>query len=216
MLPRQLDPRRWEERTPQPLPTRGWCLSARQDPITGLVAFPDFNAALPAMINDCFGAGESLGLAIGDVDGLKEYVERSRDVDPRAFGHMAGCALMNELGSVAAQWFDDTPYPVGCVATFGGDEVIVAVRLDRREQSRFPERLASLRDDMIARLPRTVSFGYGVFPHDTVLAAREDARETADLMLGSVDQALFREKASVRAAGQTVRGFLITFPVPQR
>ncbi|MEU4378489.1 GGDEF domain-containing protein [Micromonospora echinofusca] len=214
MLPRQLDPRRWEERTPQPLPTRGWCRTARQDPITGLVAFPDFNAALPTMIGECFGAGQSLGLAIGDVDGLKEYVERSRDVDPRAFGHMAGCALMNELGSVAAQWFDDMPYDAGCVATFGGDEVIVAVRLDRQERSLFPERLGVLRDRMIERLPRTVSFGYGVFPHDTVLGERDDARETADLMLGSVDQMLFREKAAVRAAGRTVQGFLITFPVP--
>lgn len=59
----------------------GWCADARDDPITGLVAWPGFFTRLPGIVEDTVAAGHRLGIAIGDVDNLKDYVEGAKAVD---------------------------------------------------------------------------------------------------------------------------------------
>ena len=184
---------------PAALPSRGgWGEDARPDPITGLVAFPDFHAALPLLLTEALVSGRLVGVAIGDVDHLKRYVEGSNAADPAQFGHLAGNAFMARLGVVCTSWFREQPFPSGCVSTFGGDEVIVAVTLNEREE--FPAAIAALRDRCSAKLPRTVSFALAVVSSGTpgVRSRLVDPVATADLVLAGVDRTLFRRKAARR------------------
>jgi hypothetical protein len=67
------------------LPSRGgWAAGARLDPITGLVAFPDFHAVFGTHLAAALAVGNAVGVAIGDVDDLKGYVECSNTRDPPA------------------------------------------------------------------------------------------------------------------------------------
>jgi hypothetical protein len=59
----------------------GWCSDARDDPLTGLVASPGFFARLPGLVERSLTASRPVGLAIGDVDNLKDYVEGVKAVD---------------------------------------------------------------------------------------------------------------------------------------
>src|ERR1022692_3662155 len=73
------------------------------DPLTGLVAYPSFEAhmiaALPGLASD------GLHLAIGDVDDLRGYVTAANANDPTLFGHLAGndCAVLDlRAGNLAS------------------------------------------------------------------------------------------------------------------
>jgi GGDEF domain-containing protein len=182
------------------LPSRGgWLREARTDPITGLVAFPDFHAAFGRHLIAAIDAGRSVGVAIGDVDHLKQHVENTNATDPESFGHLAGNALMARLGELCGVWFRELPYPAGCVSTFGGDEVIVAVILDHDDN--FQHEVAVLRDRCRHWLPCTVSFGLTVVTA-TQLPDLEAHRRTplqlANQVLAGVDKALFACKAARR------------------
>ncbi|SDT48754.1 Diguanylate cyclase, GGDEF domain [Jiangella sp. DSM 45060] len=109
-----------------PPPAQGrMSVAARDDPITGLVAWPAFHEALPGLLRRQLGDGRAVGLAIGDVDDLKTYVERVRSVDAGSFGHLAGNALMQQLGIVARAWLRESGPSDACLATFGGDEIVL-------------------------------------------------------------------------------------------
>lgn len=194
-------------------PTRGgWMAGARPDPITGLVAFPDFHTAFGPRLLDALGAGLPVAVAIGDVDHLKQHVENANVTDPESFGHLAGNALMARLGQICSTWFRQQRFPAGCVSTFGGDEVIVAVTLQRREQ--FHTAVAALRDQCRRGLPCTVSFALTV-----VTAAdlpdlgeyRRDPLQACNQVLAAVDKALFACKAArLRGEGGHVAAVDIT------
>lgn len=182
------------------VPSRGgWLRDARPDPITGLVAFPDFHRAFGHHVLAALDAGRAVGVAIGDVDHLKQHVENTNATDPESFGHLAGNGLMARLGQLCRTWFAEQRFPAGCVSTFGGDEVIIAAGVEHRDQ--FGPAVAVLRDRCRHRLPCTVSFGLTV-----VTAAdlpRLDRRrhaplQLANLILAEVDRALFACKASRR------------------
>jgi GGDEF domain-containing protein len=182
------------------LPSRGgWLAEARRDPITGLVAFPDFHAAFGRHLLTALDAGRPVGVAIGDVDHLKQHVENANATDPESFGHLAGNALMARLGELCTVWFREQPFPAGCVSTFGGDEVIVAVTLDRPD--RFPTGVALLRDRCRHWLPCTVSFGLTVLTAADLPGLDEQRHaplQVANMVLAGVDKALFACKAARR------------------
>jgi GGDEF domain-containing protein len=142
-----------------PEPSRGsWCSDARDDPITGLIAWPGFFAELPTLLELSLSSGTAVGLAIGNVDNLKEYVEGVKAVDAQSFGHLAGNALMGRLGTIARNWlWHHGPSPA-CLATFGGDEIVLVAETSSRNS--FYDDVARLRDQVCDGLPRSVSFGW--------------------------------------------------------
>jgi len=178
------------------LPVATWCTDARQDPITGLVAFPDFNFVLPEILSYCRAQQLALGIAIGDVDNLKEYVENTKSLNPSAYGHMAGCALMQTLCRTAAQWFTRLNPALGCAATFGGDEIIIVLAVRPGDDAAFEALIVGLRNELYDTLPRSVSFGWTVAfetPADPAENSWQHYRDRSTRLLSAVDQTLFRQ-----------------------
>lgn len=189
------------ELIPAALPQRRWCADAREDPLTGLLAFPDFHRTLPSFLVSTLQDGALVALAIGDVDGLKEHVESTNSSDPASYGHLAGNAVMTRLGEATRQWFTEQPWSAGCVATFGGDEVIIAVR--ETDPSRFLAAVQELRDRLCVALPVTVSFAVTMVAAGHLPIRRSDPNWRAqftDGLFATVDRCLFLHKAARRAA----------------
>jgi GGDEF domain-containing protein len=168
--------------------TRGsWLLGARTDPITGLVAFPDFHRRFPKVLGRSMRRGEPVVVAIGDVDNLKAYVEDTNQRSETSFGHLAGNALMTQLGREARSWLAETGLRRAALSTFGGDEIIFAAAVSAPTAARA--HVEQLRDHLRACLPRTVSFAY------MHCAATDDP--SADRYLATiakVDRTLFTAK----------------------
>lgn len=185
-------------------------LAARDDPITGLIAWPDFYARLPSLMEEVVSSGSKFGLAIGDVDDLKSFVEEAKSIDPAAFGHLAGNQLMTRLGYVARTWLGGSGPFDACLATFGGDEVILAAVVE--DDSRFLESVTRLRNALCASLPRTVSFAAGVVsPADQTGTGERYWSELTVHLLGSVERTLFTFK---REAHDGLSGVPGGFVVP--
>lgn len=175
----------------------GWCTAAREDPITGLVAFPDFDAHFPHHLTQALRRGLRVGLAIGDVDRLKEYVEAANAADPTNFGHLAGNALMAQLGRLTTAWFDRQMFGRGCVSTFGGDEVIIAAEVPALGD--FHDAVRELRDKLGAALPRTVSFALAVLGPEALPPAAPGPGAPRHLythLVATVDRCLFARKVT--------------------
>lgn len=191
-----------EQYGPMPIPLRGcWPRASAPDPVTGLVGFPEFHACLPSFLTRQADRGRLVGIAIGDVDHLKSFVEDTNVTDRAAFGHLAGNAVMSALGRICSSWFHTRRFSSGCVSTFGGDEVIVAAAL--HSASEFTAALSALRDRCRAQLPRSVSFAHTVITPQPGTDWTGCAAET----LSAVDRALFRRKADRPRASDL--GFVI-------
>ncbi|MBP2354609.1 GGDEF domain-containing protein [Kribbella aluminosa] len=198
-----------------PPPTSGgWCEDARDDPITGLVAWPGFFTRLPGLIADAIGHGNSVGLAIGDVDNLKGYVEGTKAVDAQSFGHLAGNAFMGRLGTLARNWLWRTSLEHSCLATFGGDEIVLlATTTDGHP---FLSHVEGLRNHLCAGLPRTVSFGAGVIsPTDlpTTVVGDHWWREFTVHTIGAIEHALFDHKHARNEGAPIAQGFIAHAPL---
>lgn len=186
-----------------------WSISARDDPITGLIAWPGFFAALPARLAQSLTSGRSLGIAIGDVDHLKDYVERTRAADAESFGHLAGNALMTRLGTVARHWLLKRGPAHACLATFGGDEIILVADVD--DETAFMIQTHELRDALCASLPCTVSFAATVVTPGPIPAVVGDHwwTEFTTQTIGEIEQTLFAHKHARSAKpGSTPAGFV--------
>ncbi|MET8623773.1 hypothetical protein ABZW30_08450 [Kitasatospora sp. NPDC004669] len=187
---------------PSAMPIRQWCTGSREDPLTGLVAFPDFHTSIPRALAAELEAGGLVALAIGDVDGLKEHVEQANATDAASFGHLAGNQVMARLGAATRTWFRDQPWPAACAATFGGDEVIIAAAVD--DPAAFHQAVTGLRDRLAEVLPTQVSFALAVAGPCHLPAGREGnawKHTFTDRLLATVDRCLFAHKAARRAAG---------------
>ncbi|MEO3756073.1 GGDEF domain-containing protein [Streptomyces sp. B6B3] len=187
---------------PSSLPLKGWCTGSREDPLTGLIAFPDFHSSLPRELAATLTGGGMAGLAIGDVDGLKQHVEQANATDPDCYGHLAGNKVMARLGAVTREWFRQQSFAAGCAATFGGDEVIIAAAIG--SPATFLRSVADLRDRLAAALPCAVSFALAIVAAGHLPARREGNRwkhAFTDGLLAAVDRCLFTHKAARRAEG---------------
>ena len=175
-------------------PVRGtWTEEYQIDPITQLIGFPDFHRCFPALFQKHLTEHGNVGIAIGDVDDMKHYVESTKTKHPWLFGHLAGNALMSNLGKCSLDWLQKWHAPWAALSSFGGDEVIlVATGLERSE---FASSVRSLCNILSEELPCSVSFAYGWFtrseksPMDMSPFFQHYA--TA---LTQVDRALFRSK----------------------
>jgi GGDEF domain-containing protein len=202
-----LDPRMMAAPAPQqpvlpgPSPVKGhWSAKVELDPITGLLAFPVFHQHWPDCFRDHLAAGRSVGIAVGDVDNLKHYVERSKTKDPRLFGHLAGNALMSDLGRVALEWFHEWNPPWAVLSTFGGDEIILACAgMERRDFKAGVQALCARHGE---RLPCTVSYAGGWFESGRDLPWKGESffNNYVDALV-LVDRALFRHKVHRKKTG---------------
>jgi GGDEF domain-containing protein len=192
----------------------GWCEDARDDPITGLVAWPGFFTRLPGLIADAIGHGDTVGLAIGDVDNLKEYVEGTKAIDAQSFGHLAGNAFMGRLGTLARNWLWRSCVEHSCLATFGGDEIVLLATAT--DEHSFLTHVEGLRDQLCAGLPRTVSFGAGVIsPTDlpTTVVGDHWWREFTVHTIGAIEHSLFDHKHARNAGAPIAQGFIAHAPL---
>ncbi|MEU0741169.1 GGDEF domain-containing protein [Streptomyces sp. NPDC006134] len=197
---------------PSQLPLRTWCEGSREDAVTGLVAFPDFHSHIPRCLAAALAEGRLVALAIGDVDGLKDHVELTNSTDPSSYGHLAGNEVMATVGATARTWFREQPFDFGCVATFGGDEVIIAAVVDGADA--FHQALGVLRDWLGAALPVTVSFALTfVTARDLPIERKRGWKHTfTNTLLAVVDRTLFTHKAARRAGGGTGGIIAVTRP----
>ncbi|HEU0287157.1 MAG TPA: hypothetical protein VFR22_08930 [Nocardioidaceae bacterium] len=140
-----------------PPPSLGsWRMAARDDPISGLVAWPGFFARLPALLGEHLQTGRSVGLSIGQVEDLSGYVESMSAADSGSFGHLAGVELVTRLGVTAREWLLDDDLRHGCLATFGGGEIVFVA--EARSEAEYVEHVGRLRAVLVDALPRSVSF----------------------------------------------------------
>lgn len=188
-----------------------WCAEARDDPITGLIAWPGFFASLPGIVEQTLTEGRPVGLAIGDVDNLKEYVEGVKAVDAQSFGHLAGNALMGRLGVLARLWLWTDGPSRACLATFGGDEIVLLAETSSTDG--FISGVVALRDQLCRGLPRTVSFGAAVVSPGDVPAAIVGEhwwREYVVYVIGLIERRLFEGKRARRQDGSHEDGFVLS------
>ncbi|WP_406297383.1 hypothetical protein OG948_17010 [Embleya sp. NBC_00888] len=196
------------------LPLRTWCADSREDPLTGLVAFPDFHSNIPRELAGVLVADGLVALAIGDVDGLKEHVETTNASDPACYGHLAGNRVMARLGAVSREWFAEQTWEAACVATFGGDEVIIAAAIE--DPDTFHRAIGVLRDRLAAALPTPVSFALTVAGKEHLPPERNGngwKHTFTDSLLGGVDRCLFTYKAA-RRTDTTLGGGTIAVAEP--
>lgn len=172
------------------------------DPLTSLVAYPSFEAYVIDMLPRF--AAEGLHLAIGDVDGLREYVTERRSCDPSSFGHLAGNRCMRIIGQLTASWaaaelVNSTFHVCG---TFGGDEVIVAASALGHQG--FLCKVQRLCQTIKASAPRPCSFALATLKDSTV-APRAGA-EAYRRVVSMIDARLFDEKERSRRNGNHLNG----------
>ncbi|MEV0842716.1 GGDEF domain-containing protein [Actinocatenispora sera] len=189
------------ERKPAPV-AGSWCWDARDEPNTGLVCFPDLDQRLPGHVAAGLAAGHGIGVAIGDVDGLTEYVEAANQAG--SWGHQAGNELMRLAGLIAREWFA-ARVTDGCLSTFGGDEIVLVAESD--DADRFQGHVDELRGLLCDRLACTVSFAVGY------LDPASFGPWLCATLLGGVDRALFERKSARRRGGDVPAGFLLRAPL---
>ncbi|MFC5800757.1 hypothetical protein [Streptomyces formicae] len=200
---------------PARLPLKSWCYGSREDAVTGLVAFPDFHSHIPRALAAALAAGHLVALAIGDVDGLKDHVEKTNATDPDCYGHLAGNKVMACLGATTRTWFHQQSFTAGCAATFGGDEVIIAAAVD--DAPSFHRALAALRDRLAAELPVRVSFAMTFACGEDLPEGRDGSawkHAFTDGLLSTVDRCLFTHKAARRASSGEGGIIAVTQPPP--
>jgi len=196
------------QRTPPPV-VGGWLRCARDEPSTGLVCWPDFYRDWPDHARRELHKGRTLGIAIGDVDGLAEHVAQANVGDPALWGHLAGNELMRQAGLLSRTWLAGRPWPAACLSTFGGDEIVLAAVIGRPAE--FVASVGELRDRLSVALPRTVSWAVSWLVPGEV-PNLPDADWPVWLgrhVLGHIDRALFVSKARRRATGDLGLGFLV-------
>lgn len=166
------------------------------DPITSLISFPSFHSCFPELFRRELENGHTVGIAIGDVDDLKRHVERARMKSDLNFGHIAGNEVMTQLGLTALSWFEMIDRS-GCLATFGGDEIILA--MTDISLTEFHHHVRSLGAILSTTLPCTVSFAHGTFTAENGLASIFSFDRYLEAIV-LVDRALFTAKKREGAA----------------
>lgn len=167
------------------------------DPLTGLLAYDSFAQHVTSSLAGWLERGAHM--AIGDVDGLKEYVTRSNTADPKLFGHLAGNQCMKLIGAIVRGWSAgrEGEWAAMVCGTFGGDEVIVVAVGGRPAD--FVRDVEKLADDIRRGAPRPCSFAcVSVGPTPEPLS---DPGAFYAEWVGTVDRALFEIKSSGRTSG---------------
>lgn len=174
------------------------------DPLTGLVAYPSFEAHLIGHLPTLAPFG--LHAAVGDVDDLRGYITACHTEDRNLFGHLAGNDCMRRVGEATCRWADEVlvDWPFSICATFGGDEVIVAAA--GLHYSVFIEAVADPVDRIGNAAPRSCSFACATTVPIDLASSPEDAYRR---LLSHVDRCLFRHKEQSRITGDRSGSLLV-------
>jgi GGDEF domain-containing protein len=172
------------------------------DPLTSLVAYPSFEQHLIKMLPSL--VGNNIHIAIGDVDGLRDFVTERRAADPYTFGHLAGNACMRTVGALTSAWSETS---LGDLAfrlcgTFGGDEVIIAAT--GLSHDAFAEKVNELCRTIKGSSPRPCSFALATLEPCTVTP--EQAAHAYRVLVSMVDARLFHVKERAQLAGGHLDG----------
>jgi GGDEF domain-containing protein len=175
-----------------------WRMSARDDPITGFVAWPGFFARLPTLIAQHLHAERPVGLSIGKVQDLSGYVESMSAADSDSFGHLAGIELVTQLGVTARDWLHTDDVRDGCLATFGGGEIVLVAAA--RSEAGFVGHVGGLRAALVDALPRGVSFVATVLEPRSLSNHGDDDgwRDYCVQVIGRVERALLAQMSARR------------------
>lgn len=174
--------------------------AVRTDPTTGLLAFADLVAELPAL-TAAWLAGpppSGVGIAIGDVDGLKSLIE-ARPPDGGLRGHVRGHRYMTMLGAVVLESVNAPGGQRLVAAALGGDEIVLVMAAPCPMV--FDGYLSDLQHRISGRLSLGMSFAWTwrATPPASLTAA------SCLSLLMEIDDALIERKRA-RGPGQA-RGF---------
>lgn len=179
------------------------------DPTTGLYAFTDFMTVLPRLVESCSTSGErpvGVGVAVGDVDGLKSLIESPPDQAGGLMGHLRGNMFMSSLGCLARTLTKRLGVGQASLATFGGDEIVLIVSSPCPMS--FSAYLNAIRHAVASALPRSISFAWTWLPGCPVI---REAKEY-DTLLMELDRTLMERKHARRADAE--RSFCESMPAP--
>jgi hypothetical protein len=116
---------------------------------------------------------------------------------------------MGRLGTLARNWLWNTSLQHSCLATFGGDEIVlISTTTDAHV---FLTHVEGLRDQLCAGLPRTVSFGTGVISPanlPTTVVGDHWWREFTVHTIGAIEHTLFENKHARNAGASIAQGFI--------
>jgi GGDEF domain-containing protein len=178
-----------------PAAVGSWRMSTRDDPITGLLAWPGFFARLPNLVTEHLHAGRSVGLSIGKVDDLDDYIESACVPATPALGHLAGVELMSRMGATAREWLHDGVRH-GCLATFSGAEIFLVAEAE--SEATFVGSVRRLRAALTDALPRSVSFAAAVIDARSVAVADAESRDFCVRVAARVERALLLQRHARR------------------
>jgi two-component system cell cycle response regulator len=157
------------------------------DPLTGLYNRRYIREQIEREIARARRHGESIGLALIDLDHFKEVNDR--------FGHPAGDTVLVHYARMLSDWFRKSDL----VARYGGEEFIIAfLNADNKgpveRTERLREQMATQKIE-IAGQSLTITLSAGVVVH-----AFTDAKDptTVDDLLRMADERLYRAKAAGR------------------
>lgn len=172
------------------------------DPLTLLAAYPSFERYVIEMLPTL--ARDRMHMAIGDVDGLREYVSERRSADPSHFGHLAGNACMKTVGRITVKWA--AAALIDCdsrlCGTFGGDEVIIAASGISHEL--FAARIDELCRSIRRMAPRPCSFALATL--EDRIVTEDGAADCYRRFVSMIDARLFGEKECARREGRGLQG----------
>jgi diguanylate cyclase (GGDEF)-like protein len=150
------------------------------DDLTGLYNRRHFLDRLQGEIDRARRYEVPFGMLFIDIDNFKELND--------SFGHQVGDRILAELGTVLKQWARSSDL----VARYGGEEFVVLLPMtDKLRSQMAAERLRTQieKHTFYRRKKLTVSVGIAAFPGDG---------ETAERLLGCVDEALYMAKNTGR------------------
>lgn len=171
----------------------------RVDPTTGLYAFADFLAALPRLAELCSSSVAGMcgiGLAVGDVDGLKSLIEALPDPESGLSGHLRGHFFMTALGAAVIELVGRLSVKPVVMATFGGDEMLLIMPAPCPMS--FERYLDTVRYALAERLPRTISFAWTWRPTCPPRSEAGHLDEYSELLMDLDRGLLARKGASSR------------------
>jgi GGDEF domain-containing protein len=158
------------------------------DPLTRLVTYDSMEGFIKKRLT--FENSRPLLLAIGDVDGLRDYVTSCNQSSANMFGHLAGNHCMKLVGHTVGEWqARQSIEQTWLSGTFGGDEVIVfseGVPFDH-----FVESIRALSAEIKELCPRPCSFACSEYVRSERLESVDDAFTA---WVSSTDRQLFEAK----------------------
>src|SRR5256885_2782187 len=158
---------------------------ATHDALTGLANYREFVDTLEREIRRAERSNHSFAVLLLDLDDLKHVNDR--------LGHLAGNRALQRLSDVMREHCRSTDL----AARYGGDEfALLLIDADPGMARQIAERVETALQKERENPPLTVSVGISVYPDDG---------RTAQMLLETADQHLYKRKKMARSQGVSAR-----------